>query len=96
MGVAEIKKNGISIFYRRIRKENLKEVQMNTSSLSFKIHYLQVLLWPIPFIQLVDGMDNASPLLNFVLGLIGVSEIDVQNVGVLPGHLLLCMVQMQL
>jgi outer membrane receptor protein involved in Fe transport len=36
--------------------------------------------------QLVDGMDNSSPLLNFVLGnLIGVSEIDVQNVELLPG-----------
>jgi outer membrane cobalamin receptor len=36
--------------------------------------------------QLVDGMDNASPLLNFVLGnLIGVSEIDVQSVELLPG-----------
>jgi hypothetical protein len=29
--------------------------------------------------QLVDGMDNSSPLLNFVLG-IGVSEVDVQSV----------------
>jgi outer membrane receptor protein involved in Fe transport len=35
--------------------------------------------------QLVDGMDN-SPLLNFVLGnLIGLSEIDVQSVELLPG-----------
>jgi uncharacterized cupin superfamily protein len=31
-------------------------------------------------------MDNSSPLLNFVLGnLIGVSEIDVQSVELLPG-----------
>jgi outer membrane receptor protein involved in Fe transport len=38
------------------------------------------------FMQLVDGMDNASPLLNFVLGnLIGISEIDVANVELLPG-----------
>ena len=36
--------------------------------------------------QLVDGMDNSSPLLNFVLGnLIGVSEIDTQSVELLPG-----------
>jgi outer membrane receptor protein involved in Fe transport len=36
--------------------------------------------------QLVDGMDNSSPLLNFVLGnMIGISEIDVQNVELLPG-----------
>jgi outer membrane receptor protein involved in Fe transport len=37
------------------------------------------------FMQLVDG-DNSSPLLNFVLGnMIGVSEIDVQSVELLPG-----------
>jgi hypothetical protein len=40
------------------------------------------------FMQLVDGMDNSSPLLNFVLGnLIGVSEIDVQSVELLPGSI---------
>jgi hypothetical protein len=39
--------------------------------------------------QLVDGMDNSSPLLNFVLGnLIGLSEIDVQSVELLPEPLL--------
>jgi outer membrane receptor protein involved in Fe transport len=36
--------------------------------------------------QLVDGMDNSSPLLNFVIGnMIGISEIDVQSVELLPG-----------
>jgi outer membrane receptor protein involved in Fe transport len=36
--------------------------------------------------QLVDGMDNSSPALNFVLGnLIGLSELDVSNVELLPG-----------
>ena len=35
---------------------------------------------------MVDGMDNSSPFLNFVLGnLIGVSEIDVQSVELIPG-----------
>jgi hypothetical protein len=38
--------------------------------------------------QLVDGMDNSFPLLNFVLGnLIGISEIDVQSVEYYLGHL---------
>jgi hypothetical protein len=42
--------------------------------------------------QLVDGMDNSSPLLNFVLGnLIGLSEIDVQSVELLPEPLRLYM-----
>jgi hypothetical protein len=37
------------------------------------------------FMQLVDGMDNSSPLLNFVLGNLIGSEIDVQSVELLPG-----------
>jgi outer membrane receptor protein involved in Fe transport len=36
--------------------------------------------------QLVDGMDNSSPALNFNLGnLLGMSELDVQSVELLPG-----------
>jgi outer membrane receptor protein involved in Fe transport len=68
--------------------ENMKEVQMNTSSLSFKSINTRgfATVANTRFMQLVDGMDNSSPLLNFVLGnLIGVSEIDVQSVELLPG-----------
>ena len=36
--------------------------------------------------QLVDGMDNSAPGLNFVLGnLVGMSELEVQSVEILPG-----------
>ena len=36
--------------------------------------------------QLVDGMDNSSPALNFALGnLLGMSELDVNTVELLPG-----------
>jgi outer membrane receptor protein involved in Fe transport len=60
---------------------------MNTSSLSFKsINTRGFATANTRFMQLVDGMDNSSPLLNFVLGnMIGVSEIDVQSVELLPG-----------
>lgn len=38
------------------------------------------------FVQLVDGVDNAAPLLNFPMGnLIGLSELDIQNVELVPG-----------
>src|SRR5690606_38144192 len=38
------------------------------------------------FVQLVDGMDNASPALNFVLGnLLGMTELDVHSIELLPG-----------
>ena len=38
------------------------------------------------FVQLVDGMDNAAPALNFPLGnLLGMTETDVLNVELIPG-----------
>jgi iron complex outermembrane recepter protein len=86
MGLKEIKKTAAPSFYDGL--ENLKEVQMNTSSLSFKSINTRgfATVANTRFMQLVDGMDNSSPLLNFVLGnLIGVSEIDVQSVELLPG-----------
>ncbi|MFV5690949.1 TonB-dependent receptor [Flavobacterium sp. LT1R49] len=86
MSVADIKKTASATFYDGL--ENLKEVQMNTSSLSFKSINTRgfATVANTRFMQLVDGMDNSSPLLNFVLGnMIGVSEIDVQSVELLPG-----------
>ncbi|MBC5837418.1 TonB-dependent receptor domain-containing protein [Flavobacterium muglaense] len=86
MGVADIKKSASASFYDGL--ENMKEVQMNTSSLSFKSINTRgfATVANTRFMQLVDGMDNSSPLLNFVLGnMIGISEIDVQSVELLPG-----------
>ena len=86
MGIADIKKTASPSFYDGL--ENMKEVQMNTSSMSFKSINTRgfASVANTRFMQLVDGMDNASPLLNFPLGnLIGISEIDVQSVELLPG-----------
>ena len=86
MGMKEIKKTASPTFYDGL--ENLKEVQMNTSSLTFKSINTRgfATVANTRFMQLVDGMDNSSPLLNFVLGnMIGVSDIDVQSVELLPG-----------
>ena len=86
MSIKDIKKTASPTFYDGL--ENLKEVQMNTSSMSFKSINTRgfATVANTRFMQLVDGMDNSSPLLNFVLGnLIGVSEIDVQSVELLPG-----------
>jgi outer membrane receptor protein involved in Fe transport len=86
MNIKDIKKSASVTFYDGL--ENLKEVQMNTSSMSFKSINTRgfATVANTRFMQLVDGMDNSSPLLNFVLGnLIGVSEIDVQSVELLPG-----------
>ncbi|KAB1156900.1 TonB-dependent receptor [Flavobacterium luteum] len=84
--IKDVKRAAAPSFYDGL--ENLKEVQMNTSSLSFKSINTRgfATVANTRFLQLVDGMDNSSPLLNFVLGnLIGVSEIDVQSVELLPG-----------
>lgn len=86
MGIQDIKKTASPSFYDGL--ENMKEVQMNTSSMSFKSINTRgfATVANTRFMQLVDGMDNSSPLLNFVLGnMIGVSEVDVQSVELLPG-----------
>jgi outer membrane receptor protein involved in Fe transport len=86
MTIKDVKKTASPTFYDGL--ENLKEVHMNTSSMSFKSINTRgfATVANTRFMQLVDGMDNSSPLLNFVLGnLIGVSDIDVASVELLPG-----------
>lgn len=86
MGLQEIKATSSASYYDGL--ENLKEVHFNTSSLGFKSINTRgfATVANTRFMQLVDGMDNSSPALNFVLGnLLGVSEIDVANVELLPG-----------
>ncbi|MDX1278030.1 TonB-dependent receptor domain-containing protein [Oceanihabitans sediminis] len=68
--------------------ENLKGVDMNTNSLTFKSVNTRGFAGfaNTRFMQLVDGMDNSSPALNFALGnLLGMSELDVNTVELLPG-----------
>ena len=84
--IKDIKKTASPSYYDGL--ENLKEVHMNTSSLTFKSINTRgfATVANERFMQLVDGMDNSSPLLNFVLGnMIGISELDVQSVELLPG-----------
>jgi outer membrane receptor protein involved in Fe transport len=86
MSLTQIKNTTAATYYDGL--ENLKEVHFNTSSLSFKSINTRGFstVANTRFLQLVDGMDNSSPALNFVLGnLIGISEIDVANVELLPG-----------
>jgi outer membrane receptor protein involved in Fe transport len=86
MSLQQIKATTAATYYDGL--ENLKEVHFNTSSFSFKSINTRgfATVANTRFLQLVDGMDNSSPALNFVLGnLIGVSELDVANVEILPG-----------
>ncbi len=86
MSLKEIKSTTAASYYDGL--ENLKEVHFNTSSLGFKSVNTRgfATVANTRFLQLVDGMDNSSPALNFVLGnLIGLSELDVANVELIPG-----------
>lgn len=86
MGVKEVKNTTAPSFYEGL--ENLKDVHFNTSSFNFKSVNTRgfATVANTRFMQLVDGMDNSSPALNFVLGnLLGVSDLDVSSVEILPG-----------
>jgi iron complex outermembrane receptor protein len=68
--------------------ENLKGVDVNTSSFTFKSINTRgfATFANTRFVQLVDGMDNSSPALNFAIGnMLGMSELDVHTVEILPG-----------
>ncbi|HFS67236.1 MAG TPA: hypothetical protein ENK67_03395, partial [Flavobacteriia bacterium] len=86
MDVRDIKNTASASFYNSI--ENLKGVDVNTSSLTFNsVNTRGFATFANPrFVQLIDGMDNASPALNFVMGnLVGINELDVNSVELLPG-----------
>lgn len=85
-GLKEIKNTSAPTFFDAI--ENLKGVDLNTNSLTFKSVNTRgfATFANNRFMQLVDGMDNSSPALNFALGnLLGMSELDVNTVELLPG-----------
>jgi len=86
MGVREIRNTTSVDFYGGL--ENLKGVDVNTNSLTFKSINTRgfAAFSNSRFMQLVDGMDNSSPALNFPLGnLVGMVETDVQSIELLPG-----------
>ena len=85
-GLKEIRNTPSASFYGGL--ENLKGVDINTSSLTFQSVNTRgfATFNNTRFVQLVDGMDNSSPALNFVLGnLLGMTELDVYSVELLPG-----------
>ena len=86
MDIRDIQNTPAVDFYDGL--ENLKGVQINTNSLTFKSVNTRgfATFANARFVQLVDGMDSAAPALNFVMGnLTGMSELDVHSVELLPG-----------
>jgi outer membrane receptor protein involved in Fe transport len=67
---------------------NLKGVDVTTSSLTFKTPTTRGFggSGNVRFNQLVDGMDNQAPGLNFSVGaIVGLNELDVDNIELLSG-----------
>jgi iron complex outermembrane receptor protein len=85
-GLKEIKNTASADFYGGL--EDLKGVDVNTNSLTFKSVNTRgfATFANTRFMQLVDGMDNSTPALNFPIGnLVGMIETDVLSVELLPG-----------
>jgi len=85
-GVKDIKNTASADFYDGL--ENLKGVDINVNSLTFKAINTRGFstFANTRFVQLVDGMDNSAPALNFPLGnLLGMTETDVLSVELIPG-----------
>lgn len=73
-------------FYEALN--NLKGVEMSAQSLTFKSVNTRGFNanGNTRFNQFIDGMDNQAPGLNFSVGnIVGLSELDVDNVELLPG-----------
>nr|WP_299342281.1 TonB-dependent receptor [Allomuricauda sp.] len=85
-GLKDIQNTTAESFYGGL--QNLKGVDINTNSLTFQSINTRgfATFANTRFLQLVDGMDNSAPGLNFVLGnLVGMSELEVQSIEILPG-----------
>ncbi len=86
MDIRAIRNTSSPSFYDGL--ENLKGVDINTNSLTNKSVNTRgfATFANTRFMQLVDGMDNSSPALNFAIGnLLGMNELDVKTIEILPG-----------
>jgi outer membrane receptor protein involved in Fe transport len=86
VGAAAVRASPAASYYDIVA--NLKGVDVVTSSMTFKTPTTRGFSKSgnTRFNQLVDGMDNLAPGLNFSVGaIIGLSELDVDNMELLPG-----------
>jgi len=86
MGIIAIKETPAANFYEGLGA--LKGVDVTASSLSFKVINTRGFnsTSPVRSLQIIDGVDNQSPGLNFSLGnFLGASELDVQKVELVVG-----------
>ncbi|MEM0940142.1 MAG: TonB-dependent receptor [Bacteroidota bacterium] len=86
MDILDIQNAPTADFYSGIR--NLNGVDFSTQSLTFKSVNARGFgaNGNSRFVQLIDGIDNQAPGLNFAVGnVVGISELDLESVELIPG-----------
>jgi outer membrane receptor protein involved in Fe transport len=86
MDIIAIRDAPAASFYDALN--NLKGVEMSTQSLTFKSFNTRGFNanGNTRTVQMIDGMDNQAPGLNFSVGnIVGISELDLESVELLPG-----------
>jgi iron complex outermembrane receptor protein len=86
MDIISIKETPAANFYEGLG--NLKGVDLTSASIGFKIINTRGFnsTSPVRSLQIIDGVDNQSPGLNFSLGnFLGASELDVMKVEIVQG-----------
>lgn len=86
MDIVSIRQTAAPSFYDALA--NMKGVEMSTQSLTFRSVNTRGFNanGNTRVVQMIDGMDNQAPGLNFSVGNIaGISELDLESVELLPG-----------
>jgi outer membrane receptor protein involved in Fe transport len=86
MDIRAIRESAAPSFYDALR--NLKGVETSTQSVSFSSINMRGFNsnGNVRVVQLIDGMDNQAPGLNFSVGnIVGISELDLEGLELLPG-----------
>lgn len=86
MDIRGIRETPAANFYDALA--NIKGVEANTQSLTFKTINTRGFNsnGNVRLVQMIDGMDNQAPGLNFSVGnIVGISELDLESVELLPG-----------
>lgn len=86
MGAKQIKESAQSTFYEGLG--NMKGVDITAASLGFRVVNTRGFnsTSPVRSLQLIDGVDNQSPGLNFSLGnFLGACELDLKKVDIVSG-----------
>ncbi|MFT4754519.1 MAG: iron complex outermembrane receptor protein [Salibacteraceae bacterium] len=86
MDITAIKESASGDFYQSLG--NMKGVDMTSASIGFKVINTRGFnsTSPVRSLQVIDGVDNQSPGLNFSLGnFLGSSELDVKRVNIVAG-----------